>query len=508
MAIVAGIALASLAGAGEGAAGAGELVVVVGALFALTIGFSYYALSRFPSFHLLPGVWAVLALVEFVVSPAYDILYDQLGAGTVPSAESLSAAFGVCGLFVAGLWAGVAVAHSQTHGGTKALSGQIATYRATPVIVAFAMVSLATELFILSASGAFSGSIVSARFEGLIGTSALMPLVRLVNVGTLLGSWLSVVEVRAAARRRYFRLALMSAAVALLMPLVLQQRFGLLQAVGYLVLPLLAAGKILTRRRQKMLYIGLGLLLIGVWVGNELSAALRGSIIANETFRIEDALVRNEGMGATHFRHLRLLAVLMDRGVDEPSFGGLYEGHPFVGDLLIILPRKLFPNKPVTTAEVINGVAHGEVFTALDRGRYSVHTTSLWIQLYVLGGRIWIFPLAFAFSCGSVLLMDWIARRPPAAMWEAVGGVLWFTFGWLGFNVALLPMEIPGMFLAVLCLRAFSISNRASEWPGRCRGGGWEARARGLARASAGATVAQLSAVHAVGGAGPDLRTG
>jgi hypothetical protein len=67
-------ALARLVADSPSMTGGAGLTARAGALFALTIAFAFYALSRYPALHLLPAMWAILLLIEFVISPVHDIL--------------------------------------------------------------------------------------------------------------------------------------------------------------------------------------------------------------------------------------------------------------------------------------------------------------------------------------------------------------------------------------------------------------------------------------------------
>jgi hypothetical protein len=165
----------------------------------------------------------------------------------------------------------------------------------------------------------------------------------------------------------------------------------------------------------------------------------------------------------SHFRHMLLLSNLIQKRVDDPAFGGLYNATPVVGDLLIIIPRVLYPAKPITTMEVVNSVALGQKFEALDRGKHSVDTASLWVQLYLLGGTAGMLPLAFAFAFGSFLVWNWAFQRRHYAPYLVATAVLWVAFGWLSFNVVFTTMELPGMLLGIVLVRFFFPAKRIAD---------------------------------------------
>jgi hypothetical protein len=466
LALAGGLALTRLA-AVDGVAV--ELIGPFAGLFATTLGFAYYALSRNPGVHQLPFIWVFLLLMEFVLSPIHDLLLDIYPLESSIFVAAMRTAIIACALFTLGIWLGLLAANRVSRRrGPYPLHSAVPRYQTGPmailIVVGFAGAGLATEIYILASSGALAGDLLFARGAGLIGSTALMPLVRLADIATLLASWLSLVAISPIMRRRFFWLALVSLSASLVMPLVLQQRFGLLQSSFYFALPRLASGRWLALRSRRFFFALIPLLLIAAFMGNFATGVARGMNLKSEQVNWREILrSESEDRETNHFRHMWLLADLVERGVDEPNFGGLYEGVPILGDFLIILPRVWFPEKPITSMEVVNGVAMGIYFSALDRGTVSVSTGSLWIQLYLLGGTSGMVFLAFVFSFGSVLLWGFSMRRTDRAVYVIMACVLWVQLGWLAFNVVLTTLEIPGMLLGMLAVRVLSSSQRPSD---------------------------------------------
>jgi hypothetical protein len=437
------------------------------ALSGTTLAFSYYALSRYPSLHELPFIWVVLLLIEFVISPIHESFFGDLTTNRSHLTLARSEAFVACTLFVLGLWLGLAlarrlqrVAHAPAR--SEPVQFQIATPAAVPLIIGCMTVSLAAELCVLWMSGAAQGDLEWSRGGGLIGTSPLTPLIRLGNVATLLSSYLSIVDPRRPHRRLFGALALGATAAAMVMPLSLGQRFGIMQAIGYLALPRIGAGLWLRLRTRALMLGLLPVALVTGWSLNALSSAVRGGIVSKEGFdrqRLEEVMKYDS---PEHFQHLMLLSELIDRGVNEPGFGGLYDGFPMVGDALILLPRVWYPGKPITTMEVVNGVMGGYSYTSLDRATTSCYTASLWVQFYVLGSSVLMLPLSFAFGLLSMLCWGWANHHANSAIHVVLACMLWFTLGWLAFNVALTTIELPGMVLALALLRLFPVTKPCS----------------------------------------------
>lgn len=444
-------------------------IAMLGVLFLVSTGFYFFALQRHPAPHLLPAVWGALILLEFVVSPVHDVLVSDLLSGGPLWLDALSRACVACSLFVGGTWAGLAVATRSARvppvDPRHRRPVHVSTGRATFLIGNFLAIGAVSQVWILYSSGALSGDVNVARGAGLIGTSLLSPLVRLSNFATLLASWLSVVATRPEHRRRFFRLALLSFAASLIVPLALSQRFGLIQALAYLAMPKWMAGMWIGATRRRVFLGLLPLLLALAFTANSITGALRGISLRGERVdSLQAVLAQAEsGRGATHFRHLMLLADLIEKGIDQPNRDLAYA--PFVGDMLIVLPRALFPNKPVTTMEEVNSVALGRIFRATDRGSVSVHTSSLWVQLYLLGGT-WGMPvLAFCFSFGAFRLWAWSMNRPGDPRFAVVSAGMFLSFGWLAYNVVFAPMEVPGMLLAVVALSVLPLVVRSSVSP-------------------------------------------
>lgn len=453
------LALAGLVGvaslAESDVVGGPQLAVRFGLLFAVTIAYAKYALSRNPIPSQLPFVWAAMLLTEFVVSPLLDIAAGTFVRESYGDATALSSAVAACALFVLGLWVGTAFfdrINRTRSRGTAELSRVVLEIplRALVALVGFAAVALAAELWVLRASGVFGGDLVDARGAGLIGTTIAAPLVRLADVGTLLGSWYAEVGHSGRARRRSLWVALGCAAVAAVMPIMLQQRFGLLQTAMYFIMPKLLAGRRYGRISQSAVMAVLPFLLAAAVLINSVTGTYRQIRMSGGAAAVSDAfaVAVNGGVGESHFRHLWLLSQLIQRGIDEPGFGGLYYDVPFLGDMLIILPRAIFPGKPVTTMEVVNGVMFGRQFGALDRGSASVHTASVWNQFYILGGAIGILPLAALFAMLALGMWRYAMGRAQQPAFLVVAVMVWIQLGWLSFNVALTTVELPGMALA------------------------------------------------------------
>lgn len=460
------IAVALLSGGAE-QYGLSGLAPQMGVLFAVAIGYAAYALWRYPVPSDLPFIWAALILIEFVITPVIDIATNRYAGESHAFADSMGRAAGACTLFVVGLWAGTAAFgrhfRGQRPGTANFLPASVDIPGRTPLILlACAGVALLAELWVLGTSGIVGGDLAAARGAALIGTTAAMPLVRLADVATLLGSWYAEVGSNPTLRRRCGRMALVAAAVASLMPIMLQQRFGLLQTAMYFLLPKLIARKWLGWRSQATLLTVLPLLLVGAVGVNILTGAYRQLKMTYGSAHTEDilAIASSGGLGESHFRHLWLLSQLMRNGVDSPDFNGLYSGVPIVGDLLIILPRALFPSKPVTTMEVVNGVMFGRHFSALDRGSASVYTASVWNQFYMFGGTWGMVPLAAALAYFALMAWHAALRRASRPTGVVLATMLWVQLGWLTFNVALTSVELPGMLIAYFVARQLRRSSR------------------------------------------------
>ena len=439
-----------------------DLALAFGLLFAVTLSFSYYVLLRF-SIHQPPFVWACLLLLESVVSPLFDWHTDNYPIHAAGFVEFMPLAVVMCALFTLGLWVGVAL-WQRGRG-----SAQYPLEQATPntlqvgvgpliVLLALGLISLAAEIFIVARSGVVGGDLNYARTLGLIGTTVLQPVVRLTDIGSLLASWMSVVATGARVRRQYFAVGIFCTLVSMVMPVFLQQRFGLLQAVLYFMLPRVAnLGSIY--RHRKVIVAALPTVLVLMYGTNEISSIARSFLIGGRQFG-ETLFDRELGKGIlvmqpTHFRHTWLFGEVLSKGFEQKPVGGIYDETAFIGDVLIVMPRALFPDKPVTTMEVLNGVMIGSFFSERNReDSPSVFTASLWIQLFLLGGRIWLLPLAVIFAFGSLWLWDFGMRRSdrPAYVVMVVG--IWFVSGWLAFNVALTTLEVPGIVLGMLIAHA------------------------------------------------------
>lgn len=443
--------------------------ILFGLLAFTTLGFAYDALRRSLGVHALPFVWASLALLEFVISPSFDIATGSLTLESERQLAGFERAILACWLFVVGTWIGWRFALSKAPADRRyplESPEPTRTHRFLPLLLlAFVGLALSAATYVIGSSGALSGDLRYARGEGLIGTTVLLPLLRLADLASLVASWLSVTASAASARRRYFVIALVALCAAVLMPIALQQRFGVLQALAYFALPRLARNFSASPVYRARLLSWLPLLLVGVLLSNAATALIREFVVGGERVALDVTFAQRilQGEGGSHFRHARLLATLIENGADERHFGGLYDGVPFVGDLLIIVPRVLVPDKPLTTMEIVNSLAMGRSFTALDRGSAAIYTSSLWVQLYLFGGLWSLLPLAAAFA--SLTFVAWQAamRRTHSAVGVAITGVLWIQCGWLSYNVAFTTIEIPGMMVAASALALLPMSRVAGS---------------------------------------------
>jgi hypothetical protein len=453
--IICALALDHVANASEGLEGVSELTVAFGALFVVAIGFAYYALPRYPKVSHLPFLWVLLVMIEFVISPLYDIFLDLYPFSSQHWVWAMSRAVEVCALSTAGLWLALALHdHLKASNDYPVESGDRTlrpANRALFIILVSAAIAAVAEIYIVAISGAAEGDITSARGSGLIGTSILMPIERLADIGTLMGSWLSVHAVERRARRAFLGVSFVCLLVALIVPVMLQQRFGIMQSFLYFAYPRLSTGTWLGPRARVLMYIFLPFVLFAAFSLNTLTSSLRYLSISDTRVSIPEMLDKAiEDNNATHFRHMQLLANLIEKGLDEKAFGGLWEDvTPFWGDMLLVLPRALFPEKPLTTMEVVNSVDVGRQFTAKNRGEKSVETASLWTQLYILGGLWGILPLTFLFGLLGMLSWNWAMARSSSPALLIMAAVLWLNFGWLSLNVCFTFMDAPGMLLGM-----------------------------------------------------------
>jgi hypothetical protein len=471
LAAAAAYTVLDMAGRSANDAGLTDLAMAFGLLFVATLSFAYYALRRF-SLHQPPFVWACLLLLESVVSPLFDWHSDNYpihGAGFV---DYMPLAVVMCAVFTIGLWAGTALWLRRTgsvHYPIEHAQPNTLQVGFGPLVVFMAMglVSLAAEIFIILQSGVLGGDLNYARTMGLVGTTILQPVVRLTDVGSLLASWMSLVASGPRVRRQYFAVGIFCTLVSMIMPALLQQRFGVLQAVLYFVIPRMASLPSLYRHR-KLIVAAVPLVLVLVYGANEISSIARSFLIGGRQFG-ETLFDRELGKGilvmqSTHFRHNWLFGEVLSKGFEQKPVGGIYDETAFIGDVLIVLPRRLFPDKPVTTMEVLNGVMIGSWFSERNReDSPSVFTVGLWIQLFLLGGRFLLLPLAAVFSYGSLWLWDFGMRRSdrPAYVVMVVG--VWFVTGWLAFNVALTTLEVPGIVLGMII--AHAMPTRGNQKP-------------------------------------------
>lgn len=435
-----------------------EVPLMLVVLSCISTFVAFDILRRFNSPHHLPFVWATLLLIEFVVSPAFDCYAGILEYGGRRADASLLSAAIVCTLFVVGTWLGVRLAARKVALGRYPIEEKDYDLVPHPALVGV-MIAILTAaglvaLVVVIGSGALRGDLRSARGEALIGTSVLLPILRLSDLAVVVSSWLSVKARDPATRKRYLLLALLGLCISLIMPLSLEQRFGVVQALAYFALPRIATWTQRNTRNRVIVLLALPFVVAGAFLLNAATAIAREVVVTGNDLdtpgEVADRIL--EGDGGSHFRHMSLLATLIDRGVDEPAFGGLYDGVPFVGDLAIVMPRRVFPDKPLTSMEVVNSVAMGRLFTALDRGSAAIYTTSLWVQLYMLGGILGILPLAFAFAFIGTVLWDRLMRKTSHAAGVVAAFVLWVQMGWLSYNVAFTTIELPGMLLGVALL--------------------------------------------------------
>src|SRR5436309_2761508 len=111
MAVLCALGLVQLAGDTSIAPGRETMLLWLGALFAATLGFAQYTFSRYQKLHHLPVMWAILMLIEFVLSPLHEFFLADLPLSRPSYVHSLSVALFSCLLFVCGLWAGLALMH-------------------------------------------------------------------------------------------------------------------------------------------------------------------------------------------------------------------------------------------------------------------------------------------------------------------------------------------------------------------------------------------------------------
>jgi hypothetical protein len=441
---------------GRGTTGIETLGFLFLLLFVVNLVSANYVLSWYPSLFHLPFMWAFLSVMEFVVSPIYDILVGNYPIQDQNFVDAMQGAVLVSILFTAGMFLGIARARAvRSHLGPYPM--ELDTYRcragalAGTVIVVFTAVSLVCQIYVVGRSGALD-DVAGARGDGLIGSTLFYPLIRLSDVAAALATWLSASEITKSRRRLFLGLGVIALCSSLPMPLLLQQRFGVIQSLLYFSLPLISRGRLMWSRIAPYFRRFFPIVLFAVFAMNVVTGMARhlalttGEVVMSDLLDV-DLLSESQ---ETHFRHMRLLAELKAKGLDRAHFGGVSNASmPLAGDLTIIIPRAWFPDKMLTTMEVINAVRLEHEYTALDRGSTSVDTAGITMQLYIFGGAAGILPLAFLFSYISLRTWDWAASRSDRPAFLVMALIVWFQCGWLALNVVLTSLELPGMLLAM-----------------------------------------------------------
>src|SRR5688572_16174198 len=268
-----------------------NLALSFGLLFAVTLSFAYYVFVRFSSLHQPPFIWACLLILESLVSPLFDWIGGTYPLNAANFVEFMPLAVVMCALFTVGLWIGAALwlrRHRSVQYPLERATPNTIHFGAGPLIVflALGMISLAAEIFIIVRSGVLVGDLNDARTLGLVGTAVLQPLVRLTDIGCLLASWASLVATGPRVRRQYFAVGIFRMLVAMIMPALLQRRFGLCQGVLYFILPRVA---VLTNnlRSRRLVAATLPVGLVLVYGVNEISSTARSFLLGGRQFTAE-----------------------------------------------------------------------------------------------------------------------------------------------------------------------------------------------------------------------------